>query len=395
MAEPYSILHFNEGYGRDKYLSSEGNRRVAQYLREQGVEPVVVRGNEGWDITSGLVVPNRIITTIEGDSTHVVTEPFDGPIEYGATSIRDYSYVPVGEEVEASGANVINPLEIRRLDEKNLAFELLGDLQPLTVVVEPDKFIQQLGDIKTDEVVLKPVQSEDSHGLLMASKADLLNPEKYRLERREDGIHLLGETNPPVDIHLDRKKGYLLQETINTRAPFPAGIHVIDSCMADYQANIHNPKEVRLMLYWDQTRADKQIVVPYARTFTPHGHNEVRDRTTHSDNWLLLDIEKGLPQDLDGLTQDVAARILKVGDTRYFHGAFDVAFDGHRWYMMELNMWFPTPPSYKLAREKGAERLADIHRQSIADLMADTAKDAHGAKNTENTQVGRRLHLDT
>jgi hypothetical protein len=44
---------------------------------------------------------------------------------------------------------------------------------------------------------------------------------------------------------------------------------------------------------------------------------------------------------------------------------------------MELNVWFPVPPKYSLAREHGVEELADVHRRSIADLLGDAARDAN------------------
>lgn len=59
------------------------------------------------------------------------------------------------------------------------------------------------------------------------------------------------------------------------------------------------------------------------------------------------------------------------------HGAIDAAWDGHRWRVMELNVWFPVPPKYSLAREHGAEELADVHRRSIADLLGDAARDVN------------------
>ena len=388
--QPHTILHYKEGFGKDSYLSGEGPLSVINYLRDQGVEPVVVRGNEGWDLNSGLIVPSRIIVSDEDGVAHVRTQLFDRAIEIGATSIRDYSSVPVGPRVENEGGIVINPESIRGIDDKDLAYEVLGDLQPLTVVVEPDKLIDQLGDMRTQEVVLKPVRSADSGGLLIVTKSDLLDSDKFKLERMPDGVHLLGETDPPIDLYLDRDKGYLLQEAIDTKAPFPTDIHVIESCKPDYLANLRNPKEVRLMLYWDDTRPDKQIIVPYARTFTPISSSEVRDRTTHIDNWLLLDIEHGLPEDLEGIYRSVVGKLLRIGNTKYLHGAIDVAFDGNRWYVMELNLWFPLPPSYKMARDKGAEGLADIHRHSMADLMADTAKDAAKAHEQK-----RRINLDT
>lgn len=369
-----SLMYFREGYGSDKTLSGEGYRRVIEGLHGQGVEVFVVRGNEQFDMKSGMVVPYAVSVERDGDSLHVKTSPADQEMPVGATSIRVYGR-DIAPEVEQFGPSVINAAKVRELDEKDKAYEFLGDLQPLTLVVEPDKLKKQLQDIGTDSVVLKPVKSEDSRGRLIVPKQDLLDDNKYKVEVQQDGTTHLLSADGQIDLNLNREHGYLLQELIDTKQPFPSEIAnaVISSCKQDYEAHKHDPKEVRLMLYW----GDKKLIIPYARLFKPKGDQTVRTRDTEDDDWLLLDTQQHLPPELESMATTIANDILTRAEVNHLHGAVDAAWDGQRWRVMELNMWFPVPPKYSLARQHGAEELADVHRRSIAELMGDAARDAN------------------
>lgn len=378
---PNAILYFSEKGGSDKTLSSEGYRRVAGLLQEQGVNVLAVRGNEAFDLESGLVSPYAVSIERDGDRLHVVTEPTD-EVPIGTSSIRTYNR-NIGTGVEAFGPNILNPAGVQQLDEKDKAYEFLGDLQPLTVVVEPSRLHDQLKDIDTDVVVLKPVKSQNSFGRLMVPKLDLIDPEKFKTTVDADGSTHLLSSDGKINLNLNQEFGYLMQEVIDTQQPFPAEIAnaVIDSCKADYEAHKHDPKEVRLMLYW----GDRKLIIPYARLFKPKGDSGIRTRDTEEDDWLLLDIQQHLPKELEDMATSLANGVLQYGDVRYLHGAIDVAWDGQRWRVMELNMWFPVPPKYSLAREHGAEELADVHRRSIADLLGDAARDANQRYNTSQT----------
>jgi hypothetical protein len=369
-----SIMYFSEKGGTDKTLAQEGYRRVIDLLQEQGVTVLAVRGNESFDLESGLVSPFSVRIEQDGDRVHVVTEPTE-PVPIGTSSIRTYNR-NIGTGVEKFGPNIINPAKVQELDEKDKAYEFLGDLQPLTVVVEPGRLHQQLKDIDTDKVVLKPVKSQNSYGRLIVPKLELLDPEKFMTKVEADGTTHLLSSDGRVNLNLSQEYGYLLQEMINTYQPFPAEIAdaVIESCKADYEANKETArKEVRLMLYW----GERKLIIPYARLFKPKGDSSIDTRDTEDDDWLLLDIQHHLPQDLEDMATSLADGILKYGDVKYMHGAIDAAWDGHRWRVMELNVWFPVPPKYSLAREHGVEELADVHRRSIADLLGDAARDAN------------------
>lgn len=385
--EPQTILHFNETSGSDKTLNQEGYRRVIENLRNEGVEPLVVRGTPEFNIETGLVVPHRIVEIRDGEGTRIQTVRDDEsePVEFGTTSIRDYRPRAYLQAVEAAGANVVNTAAVRELDYKDTAYKLISDLQPRTLILEPSEFYAQLHAIRGSRAVLKPVGAAGGRGRLIASKADLINPNMFHLQQQENGYRLKGETDPPID--LDLTENYLLQEFIDTKQPFPPGIELIDSCRPFYDAHQHDRKEVRLMMYWDQSRPDSQKIIPFGRIFTPKA-GAVADGTgnTEDDSYLLIDIEKGLPSDLHHMSTDVMNRIAESRGATYIHGAIDCVFDGQRWYVMELNLWQPVPPSYKEAREHGAESLAEVHRASLARLMADAARDAQAANKLKYDQ---------
>ncbi len=370
-----SILSFSDK-NTDKSIKGEGYRRVVEELEGQGVEPLVTRGQlEQHDIESGLVQPG-VLRVVEMDGERrLTTEPLSVDRELGATSVRAY-YSKLAEGVELTGAHVINTVRVRELDKKTEAYRLIHQYQPGTQLVQPNAFGEQVATMRTDRVVLKPVKSADSRGLVILTKDDLYDPTKFALSHDEDGgLSLIG-LDGSLTIDLTAGEGYLLQEMIDTTKPYPSGIKIISACQQEYEAKKQYPKEVRLMVYWDKTRADKQLIIPYGRIFTPLTGESVRTKANHDDDWLLLDIQNGLPHDLDGLAADVVARILDYGHVDYLHGAIDVAWDGNRWYVMELNMWFPAPPSYKLAESHGVVELADIHRREMASLLANSAKDA-------------------
>lgn len=381
--DPNAIMYFREGFGSDKTLSGEGYRRVAELLQEQGVNVLVVRGNEKFDLESSMVLPLALNIERDGDSVHVTTTPTE-EVPIGTTAIRTYGRdIDVG--VESSQPNVINTAKVREFDEKNKAYEFLGDLQPLTVVLEPTRLREQLKDIDTDTVVLKPVKSENSKGRLIVPKLELLDPDKFKTTVQADGTTHLLSSDGSIDLNLNLEHGYLLQELIDTKQPFPPEIanSVIQSCKDDYESHKYDPKEVRLMLYW----GDRKLIIPYARLFKPKEVSGIRTRDTEEDDWLLLDVQHHLPKELEDMATNIANGILQRAGVNYLHGAVDVAWDGQRWRVMELNMWFPVPPKYSLAREHGAEELADVHRRSIADLLGDAARDANSRYKAANQET--------
>ncbi len=387
---PHSILYFREGKASDKTLSKEPRRKLIDYIRENGVEPVVVRGLERFNFDDETVLPDRLVETTEDGQRHLKTVPYDEPIEIGNTSIRRYG-PDLGIGAEQAGAVVLNTQKVRELSEKDRVAKLFIDHQPLTLVLDPERFYDQVGEIATDTVVIKPAKGRDSKDLLIARKKDLFDSEKFQVTQDESGLYLVGQGEVGVKIRLDTSAGYVMQEMVDTSKPFPRGIHIIESCQKPYELGIHNPKEVRLMIYWDATREDQQRIIPFARVFYPKEKTDtfVRNKSTHEDEWLLMDIEQGLPPDLDAMAKEVVAGMLEYGDVKYLHGAIDVAYDGNKWYLIELNVRYPLPPSYDEARQAGAEYLADVHRSSMGELLANSAKDA-GKANRE-----RQFRLET
>lgn len=387
---PHSILYFREGKASDKTLSKEPRQRLIDHIRANGVEPVVVRGMERFNYQDETVLPDRLEETIEDGQRHFKTVPYDEPIRTGATSIRRYgpNFDP---KIESTGAIVINTAKIRELSEKDRVAKLFIDYQPTTIVLDPERFYDQVGEIGTETVVIKPIKGRDSRDLLIARKKDLFDSEKFKIVRDESGLYLASQDEVGVSIELDTNEGYVLQEMVDTSQPFPSGIQIIESCQKPYELGIHNPKEVRLMIYWDVTRADQQRIIPFARVFYPkEGTNKfARSKLTHEDEWLLMDIEQGLPADLDVMAREVVAGMLEYGNVKYLHGAIDVAYDGNKWYLMELNVRYPLPPSYDEASQAGAEYLADVHRSSLGELLANSAKDA------EKSNTERKFRLET
>jgi len=239
--------------------------------------------------------------------------------------------------------------------------------------------------------VIKPITGRDSRDLLIARKRDLFDTDKFKVVRDESGIYLVGEGDEGTRIQLDTDEGYVLQEMVDTSQPFLGDIHIVESCKKPYEIGITNPKEVRLMIYWNSTRLDQQRIIPLARMFYPKENvvePNIRSKASHDDEWLLMDIERGLPPDLERMAKEIVGRMLEYGKVEYLHGAIDVAYDGERWYLMELNVRYPLPPTYDEARKAGAESLADIHRSSLGSLMANAAKAAEKANNI------RRMRLE-
>lgn len=371
---PRSILHFPEGGGKDDTLSLKGYRRVIQQIQEEGVEPYVVRGEHNYDLESRIVLAQPIEVTQDGSEIRVSTGDPE-PVLYTATSLRDYSRKhPVPSEATTQGAHVINNEKVRQLDEKLTAHRVFEEYQARTFLLEPERLSQQLVDIRSPQVVLKPTTGADSRGLLIVAKSELQDPERFHTAQENDTWFLRGNTDPPIE--LDLSTPYLLQEFINTSQPLPPGIELLDSVKPYYEAHIHERKEVRLMAYWDAMDPSKQTFIPFVRIFESKAGSP-GTRSTQTERWLLADIQQQLPSDLNEMARSIATRTTQYGEARYMHGALDCAYDGERWFLIEANLWFPAPISYRDAREQGAESLADIHRAQLGTLLADSAKDAH------------------
>lgn len=388
---PHSILYYREGRASDKTLSTEWRRKFIGHILAAGAEPVVVRGMDRFNEQEETVLPDKVVFEEKDGEQFVRTIPFDEPIPTGATSIRAFGK-NLDPFVEETGAVVLNTKETSKLSAKDLVAEMLLDFQPATMVLDPYRFREQLDEIVTDEIVLKPIRGRGRDGLLIASKADIMDPNKYRIVQTPGGLQIVSLLDPAISLNIESSNGYLLQESVDTSQPFPSSIYVLDSLKDLYEAKKNFPKEVRLMVYWDVTRKDEQKIIPFARIFTPKPDTNVDARTkrTHYDNYLLVDIEKSLPPELDAMSQEVVKRMLEFGKTQYLYGSIDVAYDGKRWYVIELNVWFPGTPNYEVARQAGAEDLADVHHKSLATLMANAATDRAGI----NTIGHRTPRLD-
>jgi len=385
---PHSILYFRENKASDKTLSKEPRQRLIDHIRENGVEPVIVRGMERFNYQDETVLPYRLLDIVGDGQRRFQTVPFDEPIKTGATSIRRYG-PDFDPKIESSGAVVINTHKIRELSEKDRVAKLFIDHQPITIVLDPERLYDQAGELGTETIVIKPITGRDSRDLLIARKRDIIDNDKFRIVRDDSGLYLVGQGDIDIRIQLDTEEGYVLQEMVDTSQPFPDGIHIIESCKKPYELGIHNPKEVRLMIYWDSARLDQQRIIPFARMFYPTDGTDysIRNKASHDDEWLLMDIEKGLPPDLEKMARDIVTRMLQYGKVQHLHGAIDVAYDGNRWYLMELNVRYPLPPTYDEARHAGAESLADIHRSSLGSLLANAAKDAEKANSKHRVRL--------
>jgi|GEM_PF-1621962 len=306
-----------EGSVPEKGLLSWSRPYLIDKVRENGVDVLVARGADSFDLENDTVTTSRPEYSRRGEEVEVAIQ------DLGSRALDSFGVVrSIIKRIYPSNSSVpfLNPNSVRELakdkfDMAHMVLDPTGNYRrKFTYLLpgnNPNEVAEEVACLPGSQVVAKPITGKRSEGVFVGQKSDVI-----------------GQFNDGVE------KGYLVEEKMNFSVPMPN----IRGCDEGEQRRLdaanHNGvnKEFRLF-YFGQDEWDG-----IARIARP-GEVDFLD-----DKWLFVD-QDSIPGSLVDRSATIVNRIRQLVDRQDhdFHLAIDWVFASTAsdaepsWRVMEVN----------------------------------------------------------